>query len=132
MFEILLRTVTFGSGIASARSALPLALALRQKTPDYLIMVRLITHNLLACHVKGCTSNNFPLRFSDVQIELRDAEFNPDFLRGFLPKIEWQALVDAAKEVSTGIMSGTRSRGLGILISRFSLGIRRFRMRSLR
>ncbi|KAI4522338.1 hypothetical protein EV122DRAFT_225338 [Schizophyllum commune] len=62
-------------------------------------MVRLITHNLLACHVKGCTSNNFPLRFSDVQIELRDAEFNPDFLRGFLPKIEWQALVDAAKEL---------------------------------
>ncbi|KAL1755515.1 hypothetical protein FB107DRAFT_274814 [Schizophyllum commune] len=62
-------------------------------------MVRLITHNLLACHVKGCTSNNFPLRFSDVQIELRDADFNPDFLRGFLPKIEWQALVDAAKEL---------------------------------
>ena len=104
-------------------------IALRQKTLDYLIMVRLITHNLLACHVKGCTSNNFPLRFSDVQIELRDAEFNPDFLRGFLPKIEWQALVDAAKEVSNGIMSGIRSRGLGILISRFSLGIRRFPMR---
>ncbi|TRM58078.1 hypothetical protein BD626DRAFT_189128 [Schizophyllum amplum] len=62
-------------------------------------MVRLITHNLLACHVKGCTSNNFPLRFSDVQIELRDAEFNPEFLRGFLPKLEWQALVDAAKEL---------------------------------
>ncbi|KAF7330313.1 hypothetical protein MVEN_02469400 [Mycena venus] len=31
-------------------------------------MVRLITHNLLACHVKGCTSNNFPLEFKDVQL----------------------------------------------------------------
>ncbi|KAK0474968.1 hypothetical protein IW261DRAFT_1498020 [Armillaria novae-zelandiae] len=62
-------------------------------------MVRLITHNLLACHVKGCTSNNFPLEFKDVQVELREAEFNPDFLRGFIPKIEWKALVDAARQV---------------------------------
>lgn len=64
-------------------------------------MVRLITHNLLACHVKGCTSNNFPLAFKDVQIELREAEMNPDFLRGFLPKIDWNALVGAAREVNT-------------------------------
>ena len=62
-------------------------------------MVRLITHNLLACHAKGCTTNNFPLQFRDAQVALRDAEFNPDFLRGFLPKIEWPALVDAARQV---------------------------------
>ncbi|PFH48534.1 hypothetical protein AMATHDRAFT_149746 [Amanita thiersii Skay4041] len=62
-------------------------------------MVRLITHNLLACHVKGCTSNNFPLQFQDVSIEIREAEFNPDFLRGFIPKIEWKALVDTARQL---------------------------------
>ncbi|TFY59204.1 hypothetical protein EVJ58_g5924 [Rhodofomes roseus] len=62
-------------------------------------MVRLITHNLLACHVKGCTSNNFPLQFKDVQVELREAEFNPDFLRGFIPRLEWGALVDAARQL---------------------------------
>ncbi|KZT30088.1 Trm112p-domain-containing protein [Neolentinus lepideus HHB14362 ss-1] len=62
-------------------------------------MVRLITHNLLACHVRGCNSNNFPLQFQDVQIGLREAEFNPDFLRGFLPKIEWNALVDSARQL---------------------------------
>ncbi|EPQ53052.1 Trm112p-domain-containing protein [Gloeophyllum trabeum ATCC 11539] len=62
-------------------------------------MVRLITHNLLACHVKGCNTNNFPLQFQDVQIELREADFNADFLRGFLPKIEWNALVDAARQL---------------------------------
>ncbi|ETW76324.1 hypothetical protein HETIRDRAFT_328735 [Heterobasidion irregulare TC 32-1] len=62
-------------------------------------MVRLITHNLLACHAKGCTANNFPLQFRDAQVALRDAEFNPDFLRGFLPKIEWPALVDAARQL---------------------------------
>jgi hypothetical protein len=62
-------------------------------------MVRLITHNLLACHVRGCTSNNFPLVFKDVQLELREAEFNPDFLRGFMPKLDWKALIDTAKSV---------------------------------
>lgn len=62
-------------------------------------MVRLITHNLLACHAKGCTSNNFPLQLKDVQVELRDAEYNADFLRGFISRIEWPALVDAARQV---------------------------------
>jgi len=63
-------------------------------------MVRLITHNLLACHVKGCTSNNFPLAFKDVQIELKEAEFNPDFIKNILPRLEWPALVDAARQVN--------------------------------
>jgi multifunctional methyltransferase subunit TRM112 len=63
-------------------------------------MVRLITHNLLACHVKGCTTNNFPLKLTDIELALREAEFNPDFLRGFLPRIEWDALVRASREVS--------------------------------
>jgi multifunctional methyltransferase subunit TRM112 len=63
-------------------------------------MVRLITHNLLACHVKGCTTNNFPLEFKDVEVQLQEAEFNPDFLRGFMPKLEWKALVETARQVS--------------------------------
>jgi len=62
-------------------------------------MVRLITHNLLACHVRGCTSNNFPLIFTDVIVEQREAEFNPDFLIGFMPKLEWKGLVDTAKSL---------------------------------
>jgi len=62
-------------------------------------MVRLITHNLLACHVKDCNSNNFPLQFQDVQLEVREAEFNADFLRGFMPKLEWKALADTATQV---------------------------------
>ncbi|EIN04510.1 Trm112p-domain-containing protein [Punctularia strigosozonata HHB-11173 SS5] len=64
-------------------------------------MVRLITHNLLACHVKGCTTNNFPLVFQDVSdVVVREADYNPDFLRGFLPRVEWQALVGAARQLN--------------------------------
>ncbi|KAN0118191.1 multifunctional methyltransferase [Russula decolorans] len=62
-------------------------------------MVRLITHNILACHVKGCTTNNFPLKLTNIELALREAEFNPDFLRGFLPRIEWDALIQASREV---------------------------------
>ncbi|KAF9039276.1 hypothetical protein BJ165DRAFT_378079 [Panaeolus papilionaceus] len=62
-------------------------------------MVRLITHNVLACHAKHCSTNNFPLQFKDVKVEIREAEFNADFLKGFLPKLEWKALVDTAKEL---------------------------------
>ncbi|PPR04679.1 hypothetical protein CVT24_011896 [Panaeolus cyanescens] len=62
-------------------------------------MVRLITHNVLACHAKNCNTNNFPLQFKDVKVEHREAEFNADFLKGFLPKLEWKALVDTAKEL---------------------------------
>jgi multifunctional methyltransferase subunit TRM112 len=78
-------------------------------------MVRLITHNLLACHVKGCTSNNFPLEFKDPKIELREAEFNADFLRGFMPKIEYAALIGAARQVcrhQEHIHPNIRSRAL--------------------
>ena len=64
------------------------------------VMVRLITHNLLACHAKGCTTNNFPLKLSNVKLALREADFNPDFLRGFLPRIEWDALIQASREVT--------------------------------
>jgi len=59
-------------------------------------MVRLITHNLLACHAKGCTTNNFPLLLQDVQVEFCEQEFNPDFVQNILPRLEWGALVDAA------------------------------------
>ena len=66
-------------------------------------MVRLITHNLLACHAKGCTVNNFPLIFQDIQIELHEQEFNPDFIKNILPRLEWRALVDSATLASVRI-----------------------------
>jgi len=62
-------------------------------------MVRLITHNLLACHVKDCNSNNFPLKFKEVRLEIRETDFNPEFLRGFMPKLEWTALVNTARQL---------------------------------
>jgi multifunctional methyltransferase subunit TRM112 len=54
---------------------------------------------MLQCHVKNCNNNNFPLRFEEVQVELIEADFNPQFLSNMLNKIEWEALVNTAVQV---------------------------------
>ncbi|WFD22195.1 hypothetical protein MEQU1_000859 [Malassezia equina] len=63
--------------------------------------MRLLTHNLLACHAKGCgsSSNNFPLKLQNVQLELIEAEYNETFLKGFLPKLAWPAFVSTARDL---------------------------------
>jgi multifunctional methyltransferase subunit TRM112 len=61
--------------------------------------MRLITHNMLSCSVKGCTKDNFPLVFKDVEIEIREAPENLEFIRRFLPKLEWDALVTTAQQL---------------------------------
>ncbi|KAJ3337419.1 hypothetical protein HDU93_001119 [Gonapodya sp. JEL0774] len=51
---------------------------------------------MLQCHAKGCTKDNFPLRIVDAELENADADFNPQFLRRMLDKIEWTALVQTS------------------------------------
>ena len=96
-----LRSVGSGRGLSQADFSTPRP----ENGPAHLspflpAMVRLLTHNLLACHVKGCSTNNFPLKLTNVKLALREADFNPDFLRGFLPRIEWDALIQASREVT--------------------------------
>jgi len=64
-------------------------------------MVRLITQNLLSCPSRACAyPTNFPLTFRNVErLEMVDAEFNEEFVRGVLSRIEWQALRKSAAEV---------------------------------
>ncbi|KXS21618.1 Trm112p-domain-containing protein [Gonapodya prolifera JEL478] len=58
--------------------------------------MRLITHNMLQCPVKGCSKDNFPLRIEDAEIENADADFNPQFLKRMLDRIAWGALVQTS------------------------------------
>ena len=43
------------------------------------------------------------LALKDVKLELREAEYNPDFVRNFLPRLDWPALVHAAREVRAAV-----------------------------
>jgi multifunctional methyltransferase subunit TRM112 len=56
---------------------------------------------MIQCHVKDCNTNNFPLRFEDAEVELIEAEYNPTFLINMLPKLDWEALINTAVQVSS-------------------------------
>jgi len=58
--------------------------------------MRLFTHNMLSSNIKG-VANGFPLRIEVDQVVEKQVDFNPDFLRNMFPKLEWKALVDAAR-----------------------------------
>eukprot|EP00123_Amoebidium_parasiticum_P019684 comp30130_c0_seq1/m.47233 comp30130_c0_seq1/g.47233 ORF comp30130_c0_seq1/g.47233 comp30130_c0_seq1/m.47233 type:complete len:124 (-) comp30130_c0_seq1:51-422(-) len=61
--------------------------------------MKLLTHNMLQCHVKSCDKNNFPLRLEVTTVETQEAEFKPIFLKHVLSKLDWPALLVAAKQV---------------------------------
>ncbi|CAM0135032.1 hypothetical protein VKS41_000392 [Umbelopsis sp. WA50703] len=69
--------------------------------------MRLITHNMLQCHVKNCNDNNFPLRLEEVEVELVEADFQADFLRNILGKLEWEAFVNTAVQVGNTSLPAT-------------------------
>jgi multifunctional methyltransferase subunit TRM112 len=58
--------------------------------------MRLLTHNMLSCNIKGVT-NGFPLKLEAEKWVTKEVDLNADFLRSVFPKIEWPALVAAAK-----------------------------------
>ncbi|BBG95751.1 Trm112p-like protein, partial [Prunus dulcis] len=53
-------------------------------------------HNMLSSNIKGVT-NGFPLRIEIEKVVEKQVDFNADFLRNMFPKIEWKALVGAAR-----------------------------------
>mmetsp|Transcript_15796 Transcript_15796/g.44199 ORF Transcript_15796/g.44199 Transcript_15796/m.44199 type:complete len:123 (-) Transcript_15796:218-586(-) len=60
--------------------------------------MKLLTHNLLACHIKG-VKNGYPFKIEVDKAEEREAAFNPDFLRHIFPRLEWKALLEGAESM---------------------------------
>ncbi|KAG1680207.1 hypothetical protein FOA52_000321 [Chlamydomonas sp. UWO 241] len=58
--------------------------------------MKLLTHNMLACHIKG-VKNNYPFLIEAVNVETRDADYNPDFLKHIFPRIVWPAFMEGAR-----------------------------------
>lgn len=57
--------------------------------------MKLLTSNFLTCAVKGCRghADAYPLQFRDCTLQVTQLAFNPTFLRGIMPRIEWPALL---------------------------------------
>ncbi|CAH9103172.1 unnamed protein product [Cuscuta epithymum] len=58
--------------------------------------MRLLTHNMLSCNIKGVT-NGFPLLIEVQKATEKTVEFNAVFIRNHFQKLEWKALVEAAR-----------------------------------
>jgi multifunctional methyltransferase subunit TRM112 len=70
--------------------------------------MKLLTHNMLACHIKG-VQNGFPFRIEATKVDEVDADFDPDFLRRMYPRLEWSALREGAQAMGA-LHAGMRSR----------------------
>uniref|UniRef100_A0A6U4WVX1 Trm112p-like protein n=1 Tax=Neobodo designis TaxID=312471 RepID=A0A6U4WVX1_NEODS len=57
--------------------------------------MRLLTHNLMAC--PKCSS--FPLRIDAAEVLPTDSEYDPDFVRRMLPRVDYGDLVTAVNAV---------------------------------
>lgn len=63
--------------------------------------MKLLTHNMLQCHIKG-VKNGYPFKIEPVKIETREMDYDPDFLRHIFPRLDWNALREAAETMGAG------------------------------
>jgi multifunctional methyltransferase subunit TRM112 len=72
---------------------------------SFCLAMRLLTHNMLQCHVKNCKSDNFPLTLRNAQLANSNQEFNIDFLKKLLTKVDLEALQITLKQLNLNIPS---------------------------
>ncbi|OJJ59290.1 hypothetical protein ASPSYDRAFT_148971 [Aspergillus sydowii CBS 593.65] len=75
--------------------------------------MKLLTVNFLTCAVKACkgSPSAFPLHFRDVELELQDVDFQPDFIRNIIPRVDWEALHKMANELNFPNVPETKPEG---------------------
>lgn len=63
--------------------------------------MKVITANFVTCAVKECKTSpaSFPLHFQDAELEQQELDFQPEFIRNILPRIDWVALRTISNEV---------------------------------
>lgn len=71
--------------------------------------MKVLTVNFLTCAVKACKSSpaSFPLHFQDAELESAEIDYNPQFIRNVLPRMDWDALKITATEVWIFILNLT-------------------------
>ena len=85
--------------------------------------MKVITANFVTCAVKECKTSaaSFPLHFHDAELEQQELDFQPEFIRNVLPRVDWDSLRVTANEVRRLSPTHTlrqhqrRSRYLGTL-----------------
>jgi multifunctional methyltransferase subunit TRM112 len=66
-----------------------------------LAAMKLLTHNMLQCHIKG-VKNGYPFKIEAEKVETQEVDYDPDFLRHIYPRLQWPALCEAAAALGAG------------------------------
>ncbi|CAI7651951.1 unnamed protein product [Penicillium manginii] len=75
--------------------------------------MKVITANFVTCAVKECktTATSFPLHFHDAELELQEVDFQPEFIRNVIPRIDWEGLRTTANELGFPSLPETKPEG---------------------
>lgn len=55
-------------------------------------IMKLLVHNFLSSKFLKGVQTGFPLKLVTTQIETKEVDFNPDFVKRMVPKLDWTAL----------------------------------------
>ncbi|KAG9144287.1 hypothetical protein Leryth_016946 [Lithospermum erythrorhizon] len=66
---------------------------------------------MLSSNIKGVTQG-FPLQIEVTKSITKQVDFNPDFIKNMLVKVEWKALVEAARAMGYGELPETVEAGM--------------------
>ena len=62
--------------------------------------MKLLTHNMLSSKgIKG-VNVGFPLLIDAKEVKKREVEFNGEFVARIIPKLDWNAVLEAAKSIN--------------------------------
>ncbi|PNH08025.1 hypothetical protein TSOC_005476 [Tetrabaena socialis] len=60
--------------------------------------MKLLTHNMLSCHIKGVKSG-YPFLIEVGKVTEHEADFDADFLKHIFPRINWPAFLQGAQSM---------------------------------
>ncbi len=73
--------------------------------PLFLDNMRLITHNMLKCNIRG-VEDGYPLKIEASNTEVIEADFDAGMITNLLGKIDWKALQQAALDLDIPDLEG--------------------------
>lgn len=54
---------------------------------------------MLTSNIIKAVKNGFPLKIIASDVKVQDVDFNPEFIRRMIPKLEWSAVCEAAESL---------------------------------
>ncbi|CAH1724478.1 unnamed protein product [Aphis gossypii] len=64
--------------------------------------MKLFTHNMLSSKVVNGVKVGYPLRIVAKDIKISESEFDKEFVKRIISKINWKVFVNAAKQIGYG------------------------------